>query len=105
MNLVNCEPFAKILLANIHRYTKNVFGIYTDFSLRISQILLAYSFYVPVWFAKISPAKIFSYTIFLITTGVAMYVATVDPSFSSYKYFSFFLKMKIYYMKYFYIEL
>ena len=33
VNLVNLELFAKNFLANIHRYTKNVFGICTDFSL------------------------------------------------------------------------
>ena len=26
-NLADCELFAKIFLTNIHRYTKNVFGI------------------------------------------------------------------------------
>ena len=29
-NLVNHELFAKVFLANIHRYAKNVFGICTD---------------------------------------------------------------------------
>ena len=32
-NLLNHELFAKIFFANIHRYTENVFGIYTDCSL------------------------------------------------------------------------
>ena len=32
-NLANCELFAKIFLASIHRYTKTVFGIWTDCSL------------------------------------------------------------------------
>ena len=32
-NLASHELFTKIFLANIHRYTENVFGIYTDCSL------------------------------------------------------------------------
>ena len=32
-NLANCELFANIFLANIHRYTENVFDICTDCSL------------------------------------------------------------------------
>ena len=32
-NLANCELSAKIFLANIHRYTKKVFGICTECSL------------------------------------------------------------------------
>ena len=33
VNLTNREVFAKIFLANIHRYTENVFGKCTDVSL------------------------------------------------------------------------
>ena len=52
-NLANRELFTKIFLNNIHRYTKNVFGICTDCSLFTK-------FSLPiVWFAKIFPHQIF----------------------------------------------
>ena len=41
----NHEPFAKIFLANIHRYTENVLGICTDFSL-FTKFFLTNSFYL-----------------------------------------------------------
>ena len=43
--IVNCELFAKIFLANIYRYTENVFGMCTDCSL-IAKFLIANSFYL-----------------------------------------------------------
>ena len=43
--LVNYKPLAKIFLANIYRYTENVFGLCTDFSL-IANFFLANSFYL-----------------------------------------------------------
>ena len=39
------EPFTKIFLTNIHKYTKNVFGICTDFRL-FTKFFLANSFYL-----------------------------------------------------------
>ena len=45
MNLENHELFAKIFLANIHRYTKNVFGICTDCNL-FAKFFLANSSYL-----------------------------------------------------------
>ena len=42
-NLANRELFAKIFPTNIHRYTQNVFGIYTDCSL-FTKFFLANSF-------------------------------------------------------------
>ena len=42
--LVNRELIAKVFLANIRRYTENVFGICTDYSLFI-KLFLANSFY------------------------------------------------------------
>ena len=44
-NLVNREPFAKIFLANIHRYTENVYSIITDCCL-FTKFFLANSFYL-----------------------------------------------------------
>ena len=38
-NLVNRQPFAKIFLAIIHRYTENLLAIHTDFSLFIKVVL------------------------------------------------------------------
>ena len=43
LNLANRELFAKIFLANVHRYNENVFGICTDFSL-FAKFFLANSF-------------------------------------------------------------
>ena len=42
-NLVNCELYAKIFCANIniHRYTENVFGICTDWSIILYHTALA----------------------------------------------------------------
>ena len=84
-NLANREPFTKILLANIHRYTENVYAIYTDCSL-FTKFFLINSFYLHgydydydvglrlgslythsntynkihlTWFAKIFPCQIF----------------------------------------------
>ena len=44
-NLVNYELYDKVFLANIHRYTKNVFGICTDCSL-FAKFFLTNSFYL-----------------------------------------------------------
>ena len=44
-NLVNCEPFAKIFHAIIHRYTENVYGICTGCFL-FPKFFLANSFYL-----------------------------------------------------------
>ena len=41
-NLVNRELFAKIYLADIHRYTKIIFGICTDCSLFITNSFYLY---------------------------------------------------------------
>ena len=43
--LANHELFAKNFLTNIHRYTKNVFGIYIDYSL-FTKFFLANRFYL-----------------------------------------------------------
>ena len=43
--LANCELLIKIFLTNIHRYTENVFGIYTDCSL-FAKFFLTNSFYL-----------------------------------------------------------
>ena len=56
-NLVNCKLFTKIFLANIHRYTKNVFGICTDCSL-FAKCFHTNSFYL-YGSPKFSPAKTF----------------------------------------------
>ena len=58
--LVNCEPFAKIFLAYIHRYTENIYGVCTDCSL-FTKFFLANSFYLHayIWFTKILPHQIF----------------------------------------------
>ena len=48
----------KLFITNLHRYTENVFGVCTDFSL-FANSFLADSFYLPVRFAKISPCQIF----------------------------------------------
>ena len=45
MNLANRESVTKIFLANIHRYTINIFGICTDCSL-FTKYFLANSFYL-----------------------------------------------------------
>ena len=44
-NLANHEPFAKLFPTNIHRYTKNVFGVCTDCSL-FAKFFHANSFYL-----------------------------------------------------------
>ena len=56
VNVVNCELFAKIFFANIHRYAKNIFGVCTC-SL-FTKFFLANSFY-PYGLPKFSPAKFF----------------------------------------------
>ena len=48
--LVNCELLANSFLTNIHRYTKNVFSIHTDFS-SFAKFFLANGFF-SVWSAK-----------------------------------------------------
>ena len=58
MNLANKELFTKIFLANIHRYTENVFGLCTDCSL-FAKFFLTDSFFLPVW-----PTKNFACHIF-----------------------------------------
>ena len=60
--LGNREPFAKIFLANIHRYMKNVYGICTDCCL-FTKFFLANSYLLPAWFAKIFPTKYFPCTV------------------------------------------
>ena len=45
VNLENGEPFAKVFLTNIHRYTENVYGISTDCCL-FAKFFLANSFYL-----------------------------------------------------------
>ena len=50
--LASHELFIKIFIANIHRYTENVFGICTDFKL-FAKVSLPIA--LPVWFAKIFP--------------------------------------------------
>ena len=45
VNLANRELFTKNFLTNIHRYTENVFGIYTDCSL-FTKFFLTNSFYL-----------------------------------------------------------
>ena len=55
--LANRELFIKIFLANIHRYTKIVFGICNDFSL-FANFFLANSFYL-YGSPKSSPTKFF----------------------------------------------
>ena len=47
----------EIFLANIHRYTENVFGIYTDCSL-FAKFFLTNSFYL-YGLPKVFPAKYF----------------------------------------------
>ena len=42
MNLANREPFAKIFLANINRYTENAYGICIDCSLFAKFFLTKY---------------------------------------------------------------
>ena len=44
-NLANHEPFAKIFLTNIHRYTENLYGICTDCCL-FAKFFLTNSFYL-----------------------------------------------------------
>ena len=55
--LANCEPSAKIFLANIHRYMENVYGICTDHCLS-AKFFFANSFYLH-GSPKFSPAKYF----------------------------------------------
>ena len=55
--MANREPFAKLFLANIHRYTENVFGICTDFSWFV-KFFLANSFYL-FGSPKFLPCQIF----------------------------------------------
>ena len=56
--------FAKIFLANIHRYTENVFGISTDFTCSLfAKFFLANSFYL-YGSPKFFPTKIFLCTVF-----------------------------------------
>ena len=56
-NLANHDPFAKIFLANIHRYTESIYGI--------CALTIAYSpnfsspIALPAWFSKIFPRQIF----------------------------------------------
>ena len=57
VNLANCELFTKIFLANVHRYTENVFGIYTNCSLS-AKFFLTNSFYL-YSLPKVSPTKCF----------------------------------------------
>ena len=57
VNQANCELFAKIFLTDIHRYTENVFGIYTDCSL-FAKLFLANSVYL-YGLPKIYPTKYF----------------------------------------------
>ena len=45
VNLTNRESFAKVIFVNIHRYTKNVFGWCTDFSL-FTKFFLTNTFYL-----------------------------------------------------------
>ena len=59
----NCELFAKNFLANIHRYTKNVFGMCTDCSL-LAKFFLTNSFTCMVL------TKIFLCTVFILLTVV-----------------------------------
>ena len=65
VNLANCELFTKIFLANVHRYTENVFGMCTDSSLFIKIFLANTAFTCIVWFGKIFPAKVFLCMVFL----------------------------------------
>ena len=63
MNLANCELFIIIFLTNIHRYTKNVYGICTGGSL-FTKLFLTNSFYLYIYgFSKNFPAKIFLCTV------------------------------------------
>ena len=59
--LTNCELFAKIFLANIHRYTENVFGMCTDCSL-FAKFSLANTFYL-YDLPEFYPVKIFPCTV------------------------------------------
>ena len=55
VNLANHEPFAKIFLANIHRYTENKYGICTDCCF-FAKFFLANR-------TRFAPAKYFSCTV------------------------------------------
>ena len=67
--------FTKIFLTNIYRYSETVIGICTDCSYSLfAKIFLTNSFLLPVWFAKIFPAKIFS----CMVRGTYFNVATLN---------------------------
>ena len=65
--LVNCQPFAKIFLTNVHRYIKNVFGICTDYSL-FAKSFLTNSFTCVR--QNLLPPKYFSYPVVWILKSV-----------------------------------
>ena len=64
LNLANCEPFTKIFLINIHRYTKNAFGICTDCNL-FATLFHPNSFYL-YGSPNVSNTKIFPCTVVFI---------------------------------------
>ena len=66
--LTNRKLFAKILLANIHRYTENVYGICSDCSL-FTKFFLVNNFYL-YGSPKFSPAKYFPCMVHCIVVGV-----------------------------------
>ena len=60
----NYELFAKSFLANIHKYTKNAFGICIDCNL-FAKFFLANSSYL-YGLSKLSPTKIFPCTVLVL---------------------------------------